>query len=145
MLSHHITIESFTHQKYYMKVHEVSSMLSHFAYMSTKLFHSRHKTHNHFEWSGHEHVCSSSARKQAHALITWIKVNLSGPIPSHCICWKSCIAFSVCPSFTYFLSFSFSVKLFNCTAPSAIAAISAATHGSCVGPQATVLPVSSYV
>ncbi len=28
-------------------------------------------------------------------------MNLSGLIPSRCVCWKSCIAFPGCPSFTY--------------------------------------------
>ncbi len=71
---------------------------------------------------------SSSVPKPAHALITWTKVNLLGLTPC-CICWKSCIAFSSCPSFTYFESFWFHSKMFNCTVPGAIAAISAATHG----------------
>jgi hypothetical protein len=47
-------------------------------------------------------------------------VNLSGLIPSCCIHWKSCIAFSGCPSFTHFLSFFFRAKMFNCTVPGAI-------------------------
>jgi hypothetical protein len=49
-------------------------------------------------------------------------VNLSGLFPSCCIHWKSCIAFSGCPSFTHFLSFLFRAKLFNCTVPGAISA-----------------------
>jgi len=72
---------------------------------------------------------SSSAPKPADALISWTKVNLSGFIPSCCICWKSCITSSGCPSFTYFVSFLFHENLFTCTVPSAIAAISDATHG----------------
>ncbi len=42
---------------------------------------------------------------------------------------ESCIAFSGCLSFTYFVSFLFHAKMLNCTVHGAIAAISAATHG----------------
>jgi hypothetical protein len=56
-------------------------------------------------------------------------VNLSGVVPSSCICWKSYITFSSCPSFTYFVSFWFHAKGCNCTVPGANVAISAATHG----------------
>jgi hypothetical protein len=56
-------------------------------------------------------------------------VNLSGFIPSCCICQKSYIAFLGCLSFKYLLSFLFHAKIFNCTVPGAIAAISAATQG----------------
>jgi hypothetical protein len=54
---------------------------------------------------------SLSAHKLAHALITWTKVNFSGIIPSHCICWKSCITFSGRPSFKYFVSIWFHAKI----------------------------------
>ncbi len=55
-------------------------------------------------------LSSSSAPEWAHALITWRKVNLL-EFPFYCICWKSCIAFSVCPPFTYFVSFLFHAKM----------------------------------
>ncbi len=99
---------------------QASSMFPHFAYMPTKLLH--WKT----SWTS---LPSSSAPKPAHALITWTKVNLSGLIASCCIWWKSCIAFSGCPSFTYFVRFWFHPKMLNCTMPRAIAAIHAANHG----------------
>jgi hypothetical protein len=65
----------------------------------------------------------------AHALITWTNTGLLGLIPSHCIHWKNCITFSACPSFTYFVSYWFHVKVFNCTVTGVIAVISAATYG----------------
>ncbi len=45
-------------------------------------------------------------------------------------CWKSCITFSGSSSFTYFVSFWFYAKMFDCTVPGANAAISTATHGT---------------
>ncbi len=58
------------------------------------------------------------------------KSDLSGVVPSHCICWKSWIAFSSYPSFTYFESIWFHAKGRNCTMPGAIAAISASMPGA---------------
>ncbi len=72
---------------------------------------------------------SSSAPKQAYALITRTQVNLLGLILSCCISSKSCITISGCPSFKNLVSFLFHVKMFNCTVLGAIAAIFAATHG----------------
>jgi hypothetical protein len=40
-------------------------------------------------------------------------VNLSGLIASCCIWWKSCIAFSGCPSFTYFVRFWFHLQSYK--------------------------------
>jgi hypothetical protein len=72
----------------------------------------------------------SRVPEPAHAIITRTKVNLLGLTPSHRICdEKSCITFSNCPSFTYFVRFWFHAKMFNYTVPGAIVAISAATHG----------------
>jgi len=56
-------------------------------------------------------------------------VYLSIVIHSGCICWKSCIASSGHPYFTFFVSFWFHENMFNCTVPGAIAASSATTHG----------------
>ncbi len=56
-------------------------------------------------------------------------MNLLGLTPCPCIFLKSCIAFFVCPSFTYFVSFWIHAKGFNCRMPGAIAAISVAPHG----------------
>jgi hypothetical protein len=36
---------------------QASSMLPHFAYMSTKLWKQRHQTHNHFEWAVNKQAC----------------------------------------------------------------------------------------
>ncbi len=89
-------------------------------------------------------LSSSSAPEWAHALITWRKVNLL-EFPFCCIRWKSCIAVSVCPPFTYFVSCFFHAKMCNCSVPGAIAAISAATIKGFTSPRAKVLPVSTYV
>ncbi len=68
--------------------------------------------------------------KPGHALITWTKVNLSGIIPSRCICWKSCITSSSCPSFHKFCKLPIPWKNIQLhSVPGAIAAISAANHG----------------
>ncbi len=102
----------------------------HFAYMSTKLLPTKTSDQQPLwmscSWTS---LLPSSAPKPANVLITLTKVNLSGLIPSCHIGWKSCSTFSGCPSFTYFASFWFHGKSFNCTVPGAIAAISAATHG----------------
>jgi len=109
---------------------QASSMLPHFAYMSTKLLPT--KTSNSQPvwmsclWTS---LPSSNVRKAAHALITWIKVNLLGLTPCCRICWKSYITVSSCPSFTCFVSFRLHANTLNCTIPGAFAAISAATHG----------------
>ncbi len=109
---------------------QASSMLPHFSYMSIKLLHTKtldsQTLSMSYLWTS---LLSSSVPKPAHALITWTKVNLLGLIPSQSICWKSFISFSSCPSFTYFVSFWFHAKMFNCTVPGAITAIFAATHG----------------
>jgi len=109
---------------------QAASMLPHFAYMSTKLFPTKTSDSKPLwmscSWTS---LLFASASKSPHALITWTNLNLPGLIPSCCICWKSCITFSYCPSFTFFVSFLFYAKMFNCTVPGAIAAISAATHG----------------
>ncbi len=102
-----------------------SSMLQHFAYMSIKLVSTKtSESHPLCSWT----CLPSLSSKPAHAWINWTKVNFLGLVPP-CICWKSCITFSGCASFTYFVSFLFHAKMFNCTVPGAMAANTAATHG----------------
>ncbi len=74
----------------------------------------RHQTCNHCEWADHEQTCHFlSAHKPVYASITRTKVNSLVLLHSCCICWKRCIAFLGCPSFTYLLSFWFHVKMFK--------------------------------
>ncbi len=109
---------------------QVFSMLPHFAYMSSKLLPIKTSDLQPVWMScSRTSMPSSSAPKPGHAFSNPTKVNLWGLNPSHCICWKSCIAFSGCQSFAYFVSFLFREKMCNFTVPGAIAAISAATHG----------------
>ncbi len=100
-------------------------MLPHFAYMSTELFPTMTSDSQPLMKRPTTFKCS----KTGTCIVTWTKWNLSRLIPSHCGCWTSWIAFSGCPSFTYFVSFLFHAKMLNCTVPGAIVAISAATHG----------------
>jgi len=72
---------------------------------------------------------SSCAPKPTHALVIWTKVIFSRIIPSCHILQKGCITSSDCPSFSYFVSFLFHLKMLNYTMPGAIAAIFAATPG----------------
>ncbi len=104
---------------------QASSMLPHFAYMSTELFPTMTSDSQQLMKRPTTFKCSRTST----CIVTWTKGNLSRLIPSHCGCWKSWIAFSGCLSFTYFVSFLFHAKMLNCTVPGAIAAISAATHG----------------
>ncbi len=72
-------------------------MLQHFANMPTRLFTTKtsglQPLGMSYSWTS---LLSSSAPKLEHVLITWTRVNLSGFIPSRCICRKSCITFSGC-------------------------------------------------
>ncbi len=82
------------------------------------------------------HECTlptSNAHRLAHALRTGTKVNLSGVMPSCCICWKSCMVFSGCRALTLSLELFIHEKMFNCNVPGAIAASFTATHGGFCG------------
>jgi len=77
-----------------------SSMLPHFAYMSTKLF-PINTSESHPLWMicSWAHLPSSSATKLAHAFTTPTKVTESGFTPSCCICENSSSAFCPCAHF----------------------------------------------
>ncbi len=104
-------------------------MLPHLAYMLMRLL-PTNKSVSQPIWITFSWAClpSASACKLAHALSTWTKVNLSGLIHYRCSCWKSCSVLSGSPALTYFASFLFCTKMFSCTVPGAITAISASTH-----------------
>jgi hypothetical protein len=94
----------------------------------------RHQNPIHFEWSAHE--CTSLPKPACAFIITWTKVNLSGFIPSCCICWKKlrhCLLILL-------ILHLFDAKMFNCMVPGAIGTIS-----GFISPQARVIPMSSYV
>ncbi len=120
MSKYHSVQETTVSEGMFLNTLQALSMLPHLAYMSIRLF--SHKdimlkaSLNHLLFIECT-LPTSSARRLAHALRTGTKVNLSGVMPSCCICWKSCIIFSGCQALTLSLSFFFHEKMVQLQCP----------------------------